>query len=185
MISLKQKIPTVKKSTRRSAAVVDFDNTLFFTDECTIMASKSIYGRRMPVEEIRSLPKPEKHRIYRLGFEKYHSKSRPNTFIIRKLKKSDAELILLTARTKEDSKTIMSLIASSGLEFDHLIFRPKKYLFGHDEEWKLGVLSKISKKYDDIEFYEDKIENIMHAKSGLPDQKIKYFRVSGASINRV
>ena len=38
------------------------------------------------------------------SFARYIEKlreSRPNTFIIRKLKKSDAELILLTARTKD------------------------------------------------------------------------------------
>lgn len=185
MIKLQKKNSNPQKSAPRRAAVVDFDNTLFFTDECTIMASKYLYGRRMPIEEIRSLSKPEKYRIYRLGFEKYHKKSRPNTLMIRKLKKSDAELILLTARTKEDSKTIMSLIASSGLEFDRLIFRPKKYLSVHDEEWKLGELNKISKKYDEIEFYEDKIENILHAKNDLLGQKMKCFKVSGASIKGV
>ena len=185
MIKLQKKNSNPQKSAPRRAAVVDFDNTLFFTDECTIMASKEIYGRYMPIEEIRSLSKPEKHRIYRLGFEKYHRKSRPNPLMIRKLKKSAAELILLTARTKEDSKIIMSLIASSGLEFERLIFRPKKYLLGHDEEWKLGELSKISKKYDEIDFYEDKIENILHAKNGLPGQKMKCFRVSGALIKKV
>jgi hypothetical protein len=184
-MKLGQKTTKAKKPGSGRAAVVDFDNTLFFTDECTIMASKDIYGRLMSIKEIRSLPKPEKHRIYRLGFDKYHKKSRPNLPMINKLKKSSATLILLTARSKDDSETITSLIASSGLEFNRLIFRPKKYLIGHDEEWKLGELGKISQKYEEIEFYEDKIENIMHAKKNIGSRNIQYFRVSGASIRRV
>jgi hypothetical protein len=184
-MKLQQKTRKVKNRRPRSAAVVDFDNTLFFTDECTIMAARDIYGRRMQIKEIRSLPKPEKHKIYRLGFVKYHGKSKPNAPMISRLKKSGAERILLTARSKEDSETIMSLIASSGLEFNRLIFRPKKYLFGHDEEWKLGVLDSILQRYDEIEFYEDKMENILYIMKRLGSSNINYFRVSGASIKKV
>ena len=175
---------------RKSAVVVDFDNTLFFTDRCAVAAAKEITGKPMTIESIRALPKKKKHEIYRLGFAKYYRFSKPNLKMIDRLSRishnpETGKIILLSAKPIADRERIQSLLDSQGVRIDSFIFRPKKYLFKHDEEWKLSKMEKLSEKYDTIDIYEDKADNISHIRDGLGSDKAKYFLVSKNSIRQL
>jgi hypothetical protein len=175
---------------RRNAIVVDFDNTLFFTDMCAIRAAKEITQKKMSIKSIRLLPKIEKHKIYRLGFAKYYKGAKPNTNMVKRLvrlsktRPSDA-LILLSAKPNADKNRVKYLIDSQGISFDSFVFRPKKYLFDHDEEWKLVEIGKLLKKYNAIDIYEDKIDNIKHIAKKLSPANMNYFLVSKNSIRHI
>ncbi|MDG7045516.1 MAG: hypothetical protein JRN32_01705 [Nitrososphaerota archaeon] len=66
--------------------VVDFDNTLFFTDVCIKKASKEIVGRALGAKQVRKLDKKEKRLILNAAFSKYWKDSIPNRKMLKLLK---------------------------------------------------------------------------------------------------
>ncbi|MCL5101915.1 MAG: hypothetical protein M1544_00960 [Candidatus Marsarchaeota archaeon] len=162
--------------------LVDFDNTLFFTDEIAVKAAAELTGKRMRIADIRALRKLEKNKIYRHAFSNYYMESVPNRAMLEALKVKHGPIVILTAKTKGDRMRIAELLSQNGIKSDRIILRPEKYLMAHDEEWKLMEMRKLAKRYKNIEFYEDKIDNIEYIKANLKSARLKCFLVSGGSI---
>ncbi|MDE1805096.1 MAG: hypothetical protein KGH59_04945, partial [Candidatus Micrarchaeota archaeon] len=57
--------------------LVDFDNTLFFTDKTAILASKELLGLKLTGTMVRMLPREIKSKVYELGYSKYRDHSVP------------------------------------------------------------------------------------------------------------
>ncbi len=169
----------------KTAMLIDFDNTLFFTNALAIKASKELTGSELTINEIRALPWTKKRDIYGLAFFKYYMESIPNPVMIKRTASSTGkDKILLTAKTSATKSRIASLLASEGITMDAMIFRPERYLSKHDEEWKCDVVKRILKKYDKLEIYEDKKDNINYFKSNMKGENIEYFLVSKKAITK-
>ena len=170
----------------KTAMLIDFDNTLFFTNALAVKASKELTGSELTIDEIRALPWTKKKDIYWLAFYKYYMESIPNDAMIKRTASSTGkDKILLTAKTPANKSRIASLLASEGITMDSMIFRPERYLSMHDEEWKCDVAKRILKKYDKIEIYEDKKDNIDYFKSNIKSKNIEYFLVSKNAVTKV
>ncbi len=166
--------------------VIDFDNTLFFTDACATRASKDFFGMELTPLQIRALEKHKKHELYLLAFKKYWALSKPNKAMIKKISSSkSAKKVLLTAKLPQSRERIEMLLAKNNINLDREIFRPMKYMLDHDEEWKLRELKKLAPKYAHIEFYEDKEDNIKYMKENLTHKNIDYFLVSKDGIKPI
>lgn len=149
--------------------VVDFDDTLFFTNECSRAACMEVLGKPLPKALVRKLkPRSLKHKVYDLAVSKYGHLARPNTKLIRILSKSDrADVVVLTARLARARRHTMMLLNKHGVRYSRVIFRPNRLVDSKDEEWKLGKLNGFARKYKEIDVYEDKIDNINCFKRGL------------------
>ncbi len=163
--------------------VVDFDNTLFFTDSCNALASKELFGRCMSLHEIRALPKPEKNKVYRLTFSKYMHMCKPNRRLIRRLSKEhDAVIIVLTGQSREGMPVMQRLLECNGVNYDRLVMRLKSELRKKDERWKLERIQRLAKGYVSVELYEDKADNIAYILGGVKRNRVSAFLVTPRGI---
>jgi len=165
--------------------IVDFDGTIFSTDECSILAAKEILNKKLTMEGIRKLPKPLKSKIYGLAFSKYNHKSIPNKKMIRILSKNrNSRIIILTARKNDHVKYQKTVLAKNNVPDHKRISSTPSEFEMHDEEWKARKIKKLIANYRDIELYEDKKENIVHIMSNVRSIKLKSFIVSKNSVKR-
>jgi len=168
--------------------VVDFDNTLFFTDGCIRKASKEIAGKTLDSNEVRKLDKKEKGRILNVAFSKYWEDSIPNRKMLNLLKsnykKPDMKVIILTARFSNNKKNTIKLLSKNKVPYNKLICRESKYRHVHDEEWKLLTLKNIIKttRPRSVELFEDKRENITHIMENMKNVEFASYMVGKESI---
>lgn len=171
---------------QRKAIVSDFDNTLFFTDRCTYFASKEMFGKPMGKKELRALPKEVKIKTYYLAYSKYDKYAKPNVRMKSILSKGNKmDKIILTARFKDLKARTLKLLKKNGINFDKVIFRQLKYKRMPDEEWKRMSIKELSKEYDQINFYEDKSDNIEYISDRIVSKNINYFLVGKGSIRKI
>jgi FMN phosphatase YigB (HAD superfamily) len=157
-------------------AIVDFDDTLFFTSEsCIRMACTEKFGAGMTTKEIRNLGKKEKGDVYNLAFTKYKDYSIPNEKLIERLSSHDGDIMVLTARFDIVYKDTEYLLKKHGISYDKLILKDQKSYGLRDEDWKLGVVKNLLNEYSEIYFYDDKEENVKHIKSNIDSGKLKCF----------
>ncbi len=153
---------------KKKVIIVDFDDTLFFTERCTSAGSKEVVGRAMSKAAIRKLEPGIKGRVYDLSSSKYSHLSRPNRKLIRILSRSkDSDIVVLTARTERSRRPTVALLKKHKVPFDRAIFRENRLADTSDEIWKIGKINRFAGRYREIDFYEDKPENIAHFKHGL------------------
>ena len=171
--------------------IVDFDGTIFFTEGCVSEASKDITGRRLTREEVYSLPSTQRCEIFSWSDKKYAGLAVPNEQMLEILKDGadEHEIIVLTARTVDSAKKTLWLLEKCNAPFDLLMVRrndrktelPKE----KDGEWKAEIMKVVKRSCQSIEFYEDRIENIVRVKQQLGEDGISYFLVSREGIKRV
>lgn len=166
--------------------LIDFDNTLFFTDKAIERASKEILRKKLDGKMIRKLPREIKSKIYGLAFSKHRDHSIPNTKLMNRIaKKTDARIVILTARSKVVHRHVVHLLRKNGMTIPDIIYRKKSEFSIPDEEWKKRKITEFSKRYNRIDLYEDKIDNIKYIKSGLDSKHINFFLVKGNTIKKV
>ncbi len=168
------------------AIVVDFDNTVFFTDKCVRFASKEEFDKVRSKKWIRALPRSAKIKLYYLAYSKYDRYAKPNKRVISLLSNEDRmDKIILTARFLALKNKTLILLKKGKVNFDKIIFREFKYRKIKDEEWKRRKLKELTKKYKKIDFYEDKSDNISYIMDDLGSRKINFFLVGKSSIREI
>ena len=166
--------------------VVDFDNTLFFTDGAAILAYEELHGSKIEGKQLRKLPKPVKVNVYKLGYSKYRDFSVPNNKLIKRLAMdSDAKVVILTARINDSHPHVKYLLKKHNVPISRIIYRLKKDLKMGDEQWKLGKLVPMMKRYEKVEIFEDKLDNIMHFKQNIASKNASFFLVREGSIKKI
>jgi len=166
--------------------VLDFDDTLFFTQQSLKLATKQLLKRTdLNKAAIRKMPNALKGRIYTLAYSKYKDYSKPNLALIKRLERLRKEnaIIVLTARGPKLISHTRYLIDKHSIDLDGIYHR--KNVNGMDEAWKMGQLKKYSKRYKTISLYEDKMENIAFIRAGLSSKKISYYLVTKSRIRKV
>lgn len=160
---------------KKSIAIVDFDDTLFFGRRCIEAASMEVMGHKLSRSQVRKIrPKELRGRVYDVAISKYSDLYIPNTELIgtlMKRKNSGSYILILTARPTKTKRETMKLLRKHKVPFHKIIFRDNKLIYVKDEEWKLGMLNSIAGKYDSVTIYEDKRDNIEYFKHGVADPK--------------
>ena len=152
----------------KSIALVDFDNTLFFTDKALRYATKEMFGKTLRKAEIKNLEKRIKRRVYKLAQSKYRQHSVPHSFLISRLKSSkNLRIVIMTARPLSLKKHSVDLLKSQRIHFDAIIMRNKWAVSLKDEEWKLRQIRKFLKLYRSVSYYDDKKDNVMYVKRAI------------------
>lgn len=176
-------------SKRQSLLVVDFDNTLFFTDECVRRSAKDVMDKYISMAKVRKLDKATKRKILYRAFSVYWQYATPNESLLKLLKSRQArsKIIILTARHESYRKWTEMLLERDGVFYNKLILRPRSQQNRHDQEWKLMELKKIakSKPNAEIQLFEDKDDNIEYIGSGMAGTNFVPYFVSKNGISEV
>ena len=162
---------------------VDFDDTLFFTKHTVEKAAEIMLKKKVNKEQIRNLPKTIKSQIYFKAFNEFYKEAVPNKKLInilKNLKRKGYNIIILTARPKENIKSVKYLLRKYSVPFDEIIFREN--LSSRDEEWKTQIIEKYST--NDIILFEDKLENIKYVIKHL-NKPVKTFLVKSSKILKI
>ncbi len=156
------------------AIVSDFDDTLFFTDDCIKLASKDIVKKELSRKEVRKLNKDLKTKIYKHAYSKHSDLLKPNLELISLYKQyleSKWQMIILSARGEGLLKYTESSLKKHKIPYNEVILR--KDVSGKDEEWKNDMLRKLSEKYDEILYFDDKKENLDYIRERLNKDNVK------------
>lgn len=165
--------------------VLDFDDTLFFTQGSVTKATKELLNRTdLSKAQVRKLPKKTKSAVYELAYSKYKHHSKPNMKLVKFLEKSrkDWKIIVLTARGRTLHADTLSLIKKHKIRISG--FYSRADIAGADEVWKLGRVKAYAKRYTEVELYEDKRENIEYIKQRIGSYNIKFYLVTKRAIRR-
>ena len=162
--------------------LVDYDNTLFDTNECIKASAKEILGFEVDEEELRKMKKEGKSVIYSLAYTKYSHLAKPNYAMINYIKNKAKEgniIFVLTARHCSVRPYVDFSLLSYGIIVSGIICRNDEEMKMKDEEWK----AKIVRLFDgEIEVYDDKEENLRYIYNFYKNKNIKYFLVKGDKI---
>lgn len=172
---------------KRSVALVDFDDSLFFTRHLVEYATKEMLGKALALERVRKMDRLLKHKIYDLAQTKYGKHSRPNRLLIENLKAAkNLEIVVMTARAATNRKVTLALIKKHNVPFNRLLMRNKKEIKMNDEEWKLRMIRNFLKRYDKINYYEDKLDNVLFVRHHIGEMKrLTTFLMSPNKIKKI
>ena len=162
--------------------VSDLDETLVFTDKSMLVASEDITGTKMSRGEIRKLPTNLKARIYDRAQEVYSDLLGLNHELLdayKTMKSAGYELMVLTARPVHVFGPTENVLKNNGIPYDYLMLRAAMHI--SDREWKRRVLEDLSRKYDDVLFFDDREENLS-AIAGINGGRIRCFKVSEKTL---
>jgi hypothetical protein len=146
-----------------SAVISDFDDTLFFNDKCIRAASLEVLGKELTARELKTVDRTDKSRIYSIAYSKHSDKLTPNYPVLGYLRKMHGrgyDIIIMSARGEEHREITKEMLSNEGILYEDVIL-PRDHSIP-DQEWKLKELKKLSKKYDELIFLEDKLENISY-----------------------
>jgi hypothetical protein len=168
-------------------ALVDFDNTLFFTGKPTRLATIEMFGKALGRDTVRNMDRDVKRQIYELAHSKYKWHSTPHSFLIRRLKlKKGSKIVIMTARSVSLRSHTLDLIRKHGVRYDRLMLRDEKAMALKDEEWKLQQIKKFLKNYESVSYYDDKEENIAYVRKAIGRSKrLRTFQVLPERIREV
>ncbi len=178
----KNKLNKNKNSRRsqRKLIISDFDDTLFFTDKSMALASKEITGRELVGQELIKLERTQKREVYLTAFRKYKESLYPNEKLILKYKKfhsSGYEIIVMSARGEELRVETKYGLEKYEIPSNRIILADTHYKIS-DGEWKLSMLNELVEGYDEVLFFDDRIDNIEYIKERFKDPKVRYFLVN-------
>lgn len=162
--------------------LVDYDNTLFDTNECVKASAKELWGLDVvDGEEIRKIKKEGKSAIYSLAYTKYSHLAKPNYTMINYVKDMVSEgniVFVLTARHCSVRPYVDFSLLSHGIIVSGIICRNDEEMKMRDEEWKAKIIQLFE---GEIEVYDDKEENLRYFYNFYRNN-IKYFLVRGDKI---
>jgi len=161
--------------------LVDYDNTLFDTNECVKASAKELWGLDVDGEEVRKIKKEGKSAIYSLAYTKYSHLAKPNYTMINYVKDKVSEgniVFVLTARHCSVRPYVDFSLLSHGIIVSGIICRNNEEMKMRDEEWKAKIIELFE---GEIEVYDDKEENLSYFYNFYKNS-IKYFLVRGDKI---
>jgi len=161
--------------------LVDYDNTLFDTNECVKASAKELWGLDVDGEEVRKIKKEGKSAIYSLAYTKYSHLAKPNYAMINYVKDMVSEgniVFVLTARHCSVRPYVDFSLLSHGIIVSGIICRNDEEMKMRDEEWKAKIIELFE---GEIEVYDDKEENLRYFYNFYKNN-IKYFLVRGEKI---
>ncbi|QIW24729.1 hypothetical protein EWF20_11690 [Sulfolobus sp. S-194] len=160
--------------------LVDYDNTLFNTNECVKASTKELWGIEADSEEIRKIKREGKSAVYSLAYTKYSHLAKPNlnmiNYIKDRIKEGDLVFVLTARHCSVRPYADFSLL-SHGVIVSGIICRNDEEMKLKDEEWKAKIISLFK---GEIEVYDDKEENLIYFGKFFKD--IKYFLVKEDEI---
>lgn len=168
----------------RKLIVLDFDNTLFFADAANRKAAKELFKKELTRGQIRKLPNAQKGDILALANSKYAHMLKPNSPLIRKIRRLalSHKVIILSARKIRKGDQTASLLERAGVKYDERHHR--RNILIPDEEWKLRKIKALAKGYGQIEIYDDKRENLKYISKYIEKGGAHFYHVEGESISR-
>jgi hypothetical protein len=170
---------------KKSLFIVDFDNTLFFTEESLKKASKDVVGKPGNYTTRMTLPASSRNKIYALSHSRYNNHNVPNTSMAQVLAREPNSYNLVMAnRPASLHASVLSLIDLYGLNVHKVISGPEPQQAKESEGWKLQKIKEMGmlKKYDRIAFFDDRIENVRTMRDGLKSAKVDYYLVAKDAI---
>jgi len=160
--------------------LVDYDNTLFNTNECVKASAKELWGIEADSEEIRKIKREGKSAVYSLAYTKYSHLAKPNlkmiNYIKDRIKEGDLVFVLTARHCSARPYADFSLL-SHGVIVSGIICRNDEEMRLKDEEWKAKIISLFK---GEIEVYDDKEENLIYFSKLF--KNIKYFLVKEDEI---
>ncbi|BFI76683.1 hypothetical protein [Sulfurisphaera ohwakuensis] len=160
--------------------LVDYDNTLFNTNECVKASAKELWGIEADSEEIRKIKREGKSAVYSLAYTKYSHLAKPNlkmiNYIKDRIKEGDLVFVLTARHCSVRPYADFSLL-SHGVIVSGIICRNDEEMRLKDEEWKAKIISLFK---GEIEVYDDKEENLIYFSKLF--KNIKYFLVKEDEI---
>lgn len=160
--------------------LVDYDNTLFNTNECVKASAKELWGIDINGEDIRKIKREGKSAVYSLAYTKYSHLAKPKVKVIEYVKKRIAEgdiVFVLTARHCSVRPYADFSLLSHGIIVSGIICRNDEEMRMRDEEWKAKIISLFD---GEIEVYDDKEENLKYFSRFF--KNVKYYLVKGEEI---
>ncbi len=176
---LKKKRPEGRKATGRKLIISDFDDTLFFTEHSIAFASHELFGVGMTRKEVRNLDKPIISKIYDLAFSKYKDNLEPNTKLMDKYARmmtEGYEFMILSARGEQLREEVKYGLRLYDIKCEKIVLSNNDRRVS-DEEWKSNFIKDYISDYDEILFFDDKIENLNMVREKVTDSRIRHFLV--------
>jgi hypothetical protein len=176
---LKKKRPEGRKATGRKLIISDFDDTLFFTEHSIAFASHELFGVVMTRKEVRNLDKPIISKIYDLAFSKYKDNLEPNTKLMDKYARmmtEGYEFMILSARGEQLREEVKYGLRLYDIKCEKIVLSNNDRRVS-DEEWKSNFIKDYISDYDEILFFDDKIENLNMVREKVTDSRIRHFLV--------
>ncbi|MCL5009834.1 MAG: hypothetical protein M1433_02570 [Candidatus Parvarchaeota archaeon] len=167
-------------SKRRRLLVLDFDDTLFFTEEALSLASEEVFGKRIPVSEIRKMENAVKQPFYEHTAVKYKEYLKPNGRLIglsKTLKLKGYEVIVLSGRHEGQLEETKYSLDLHKIPYKAIILSKKGRTISN-AEWKARALSEYIPRYHEILFFDDDIANIKFIKKKFAGKNIRFFLVN-------
>lgn len=174
---MEKKIQGKKHS--RKLLVLDFDNTLFFTERAIHMAAKDVFGEELTLEDMYKMEAAVKKPLFEHANTKYKEYLEPNGRLIglsEDLRLKGYEVIVLSGRHEGHLENTRYSLDLHGVKYKKIILSPKGRTTS-DYEWKSKALSPYVSHYNEIIFFDDKMENIEYIKKAFSKRKIRFFLV--------
>jgi hypothetical protein len=172
------------------AEVSDIDDTLVLTDAALKAATKAEFGTEMSRAEVRKLPKEVKRRFLATAYSQFAGLLVPNEHWITEFNISQAcpghTGVVLSARTEAARAPTEALLRRVGVSFEYLILSPP--VITHDEEFKAEALLDLVGMFDEVRYYEDKLENLEFILKHYPEvcaKKLRLFLVDSLTVGEI
>ena len=172
------------------AEVSDIDDTLVLTDPALKAATKAEFGTEMSRAEVRKLPKEVKRRFLATAYSQFAGLLIPNEHWITEFNIKQAYPghtgVVLSARTEATRAPTEALLRRVGASFEYLILSPP--VITHDEEFKAGALLDLASLFDEVRYYEDKLENLDFILKHYPEvcaKKLRLFLVDSLTVREI
>ena len=172
--------------TKLSVLVSDFDDTLFFINDCIRAASLEVIGKEFNLYEVKNMDRDLRGKIYDTAHSKYWHKAIANVPVIdyvKKLQSEGYETIILSARGEEHRQIMAGMLSSVGLQYKKMILAPDHST--SDEKWKLSEFNKLLDQYPRLIALEDKKENIEYILDRVDRKRLEFYHVDRGDIRKV
>lgn len=142
-------------------------------------ASRDVFGFEMAKNDIKKLDEPTRLKIHELVFVKYIDNLEPNLRLMEKyahMRANGYDFMIVSARSKqfiEEAKYSMDLY---NVKYDEIVLSDSDWERSA-AKWKAGIVKKHIVDYDEILFFDDKIDNINELKKSIAHNRIRYFLV--------
>lgn len=152
-------------------AVVDFDGTLFNSDECIRLAGIKLLGKPVPDEEYDGYPRALQRKIVEVAFTEFRDAATPNAAVIADVRARKLEgyrVVILTGRPQSVENATIVLLRKHEVPYDEVHHNPFTKI--HTTAFKLLRLFEITPGYDNVVIYEDKRSNVDNFLELFPEQ---------------
>lgn len=175
---------------RNALLLVNFGNTLFFTDEALRRASAR-FGPELSPSEIKAKDSQIKGEIYNSAINDYGKFMRSNDLMHERLEKNmqqpePNDVTIYTSNLQEKCEpALRELLRKRSMPYDDLAMRPMGLGEMADYSWKGWLIRKATGKYSQVYVYEDRLENLQYYKQVIGNGKVMYYHVQSNFAKRL